>query len=131
MLNTQMLKKYARKYLARKKIREKDTQLTEELEKMQKVLLDHMGVEEIQKFSFKGGITVSIKKLIWGKYNDRALVIKALKKAGLGDMVSEGFNAQTIASYLREMDKAERDLPKEFKGVLEANRVQTLTVKKM
>jgi hypothetical protein len=131
MLNTNMLKKYARKYLARKKIREKDTQLTEELEKMQKILLDHMDVEDTQRFSFKGGITVFRRRQIWGKYNDRKLVIKALKKAGLGDMVSEGFHAQTIASYLREMDKAERNLPEELKGVLEINRDETLIAKKM
>ena len=67
MLNTVELKKYARLYLARKKIREKDKELTEELTKMQDVLLQHMATEEIDKFDFKGGITVSTKTLIWPK----------------------------------------------------------------
>jgi len=131
MLNTDLLKKYARKYLARKKLREKDSQLTDELMAMQKTLLDHMEVEEISKFSFKGGVTVFTKTLIWAKYDDRNKAIKALKKAGLGEMVAEGFNAQTLASYLREQDKAEQELPESFEGVIESNPVQTLIVKKM
>lgn len=131
MLNTEMLKKYARMYMARKKIRAKDKELTAELVKMQKVLLDHLDVEGIDKFSFKGGLMVFRRTRHWPKYEDKKLAIEAFKAANMGDMVSEDFNAQTISSYLTELFESGQDLPKEFEGKLESNPVQTLIVKKV
>ena len=129
-LDTDRLKKFARLYLARKKLDAKSSQIGKELEKMMPALIDHMIDEETDKVSFKGGITLRIQPQIWAKYDDRKEAIEALKEAGLTDMVEEGFNAQTLASYLRELNAAGEDLPEAFKGKIEANTVQKLIAKK-
>jgi len=139
MLNTKMLKKYSRLYLARKKLKEKYNELTTELGKMESSLIQHMITEEIDKFNFKGGITVSIKQLIWPKClvknevgkNDNKAIINALKSGGLDYMVDEGYSVQTLASYLREMDASNEALPESFKGIIEPNPVKSLVVKKL
>lgn len=129
-LDTNELKKFARLYLARKKLKEKYNELTKTLESMTPGLLDHLIDEEVDTVSLKGGAVVSIQTQIWPKYRDRGEVAKALKAAGMSDMVEENFNNQTLASYLRELIASGNELPEPLRGVLEPNPVSKLVARK-
>jgi len=138
MLNTKLIAKFARLYLARKKLKEKATQINKELENMQGPLLDHIIDEGLNKVSFPGGITVSIDKKIWPKYlakdefgqTDKHAIATALKEAGLNEYVEEGYNTNSIAAYLRELDRDKTNLPEALKGIIEPNSVNKLVAKK-
>lgn len=49
---------------------------------------------------------------------DKARAIAALKAAGLGDLISEGFNTQTLSGVFREWDKQQQDPPPELEGAI-------------
>ncbi len=138
MLNTKKLKKYARKYRAMKACDKMTKRLRKELDTEAPGLIDHMISEEIDKMSLKGGDILGIKKEIWPKIlakdedgnSDKAVVVAALRKAGLHEIVTEQtYQNQRLAAYLRELDKGEQPLPEALVGVLRANEVPKLVVK--
>lgn len=49
--------------------------------------------------------TIFTHKQLWAGYNeDKQSLIDALKQASLDDMVSEGYNTQTLSAYVRQFD---------------------------
>lgn len=134
-LNIGQLKKYAGLYLARKKLKTAYDKLGKRLEKMAPSLIEHMQSHELSKLPLKGGRTLYIDIKIWSKYlpdKTAADVITAAREDGL--FVSLGgkevINAQTLASYLRELNDEEKPLPKNLAKVIEPNPVRNLIVKK-
>jgi hypothetical protein len=54
-----------------------------------------------------GGVTVSVATVYWPKWKrSRAELAAALKAHGLGDLVKEDFNQQTLRGYTNEMIRA-------------------------
>lgn len=134
-LNIGQLKKYAGLYLARKKLKQAYDKLGKRLEKMAPSLINHMQDHELLKLPLKGGRTLYIDTKIWSKYlpgKDGLDVVTAAKEDGLYILLGgkEAINAQSMASYLRELDKEEKPLPKNLAGVIEPNPVSNLIVKK-
>lgn len=138
-LNTKKLAEYARLRHAIKKLDAKHKELYAKAEKMQQGLIDNMIDNEVDKVSLKGGTILYISELIWAKYvkdpetekTDKPKVINALKNAGLGWLVQNNYNSQSVSAYLRELDESGKELPKEFKGVIESNPVTKLVAKKV
>jgi len=120
-MNTQALKRYANWFFAKKKLQAKLKQIEGKLEKESAILLDHLADLEIDKVSLKGGITLFSKTTIWAKCKDKESAINAIKEAGEEWMIQEGFSTQALSMFLRELDKSGKELPEEFKGVIEAN----------
>ncbi len=79
------------------------------------------------------GRTIFIERKIWAKISDEKTkeeAIEAIKDAGYKILVSEGYNSQQLSSLLREFDKNGKDLPEQFKGVIEASEVFKLKSRK-
>jgi hypothetical protein len=140
MLNTDLAKKFARHYLAMKKCDKKAKEIRKLLEQWNQPLLDHMVDEEMNKISFKGGDTLSIDEKIWAKIlakdefgeTDTERVVVALRAAGLDDLiVAEKYNHNSLAGYLRELAAAHEPLPEALEGIIVANPVKKLVVKKL
>ena len=134
-LNIGRLKKYAGLYLARKKLKQAYDKLGKRLEKMAPSLINHMQDHELLKLPLKGGRTLYIDTKIWSKYlpgKDALDMVTAAKEDGLFILLGgkEVINAQTMASYLRELNEEEKPLPKNLAGVIEPNPVSNLIVKK-
>ena len=82
----------------------------EELEKLEKEILARWEEAGIQSQKLKGGVTVHIRREVWaGKIQDdpnaEVLLLEGLKSAGLGDLVKEKVNTQTLSSWVREKQK--------------------------
>lgn len=125
------LKKFANLYLARKKIREKDKELTAKLMEMQTALIDHMLDHNLINVPLKGGNTIYIQPRIVPKMKKgvtREQVTQALILDGLGDLVTNNHNTNRLASYLGDLDKADQPLPKHLAEVIEIDRVSNLAV---
>ena len=124
-------KKFAKMYLALQKMKAKEKQIQEFLDKEQTVLIDQLVDDGITKFSLAGGVTLFVKTMIWAKYEDRQAAIKAIKDSDISDLLEESFHAGRLASYLRELDREDKDLPESFKGIISPNPTQSLIAKKI
>ena len=134
-LNLGQLKKYAALALARKKLKEKDDQIAKRMQSMAPGLIDHLTDHQMMKLPLKGGRTIYIDTKIWSKYlpgKDSSDLVIAAKEDGVYDSLGgkESINAQTLAVYLRELDKNDQDLPKNLARVIKPNPVSNLVVKK-
>jgi len=130
-MNTAALKRYANWFFAKQKLKAKLKQIEEKLEKESLILIDHLADLEVDKVSLKGGITLSTRTVIWAKCKDKKSAINAIKEAGEEWMIEEGFNSITLSSFLRELNNTGKELPKEFKGVIESNPKTNLIAKKL
>ena len=82
----------------------------EELAKLETEILARWEEAGIQSQKLKGGGTVHIRREVWaGKVPDdpnaEVLLLEGLKSAGLGDLVKEKVNTQTLSSWVREKQK--------------------------
>lgn len=132
MLNTDKLKAYGKLKLAIKKLEDKAGQLKEKASVMESSLVDHLIDEGFDKVSIRdgSGMIIYIHTQLWAKCPDKLKAIQALRDAGLGYMVEEGFNSNRLSAYLRELAQENKDLPKEFEGVISSSPVQKLMVKR-
>lgn len=132
MLNTDKLKEYGKLKLAIKKLESKASQLKEKAVVMEQGLVDHLIDEGLDKVSITdgSGMILYIQPQIWAKVEDKQKAIQALRDAGLGELVEEGFNSQRLSAYLRELVRDNIPLPKQFEGVISPNPVQKLMVKR-
>jgi hypothetical protein len=134
-LNIGRLKKYAALAEARRKLKEKYDQLGKRLANMAPALINHLIDHEMDKVPLKGGRTIYIDTKIWSKYLPGKTIedlVNAAKEDGIYEQLGgkESLNAQSLAAYLRELDRQEKDLPKNLKQVIEPNPVSNLVVRK-
>jgi hypothetical protein len=97
-------------------------------------LLDHRTIEALGKLGLKnapldGGPTVYSERKLWAKLdvdedadeNERkarkAAAIAALKEAGLGEYVEEGFNSNSLSAVIRERETELEDKAREEAGL--------------
>jgi hypothetical protein len=131
-LNTDELKRFGRLYLARKKIREKDRELTKEIGKLEGPLMEHMATEEVDKVSLKGGITLNISTIIYAKKKaPDHLIAEALKAIGRDDLVNTVINSTSLSKAVREIIERGEDLPEEFRGLVAAEPKSNLKARKL
>lgn len=101
---------------------EQDSQLKrtkEKLENMQGELLDFFTDSPVEQIKVKGR-TIYLKRSLYAKIHSKELAIKALKAEGLDALISEGFNTNTLSSYLRELEHEGEEIPDSFKDAIEA-----------
>jgi hypothetical protein len=134
-LDIGQIKKFAAIAMARKKLKQKYDELGKKLEGMMPGLINHLITCEVNKVPLIGGRTVYIDTKIWAKNLEGKTgidVAAAAKKDGIFELLGgkEAVNAQTLASYLRELDQNQEKLPKNLAGVIKPNPVSKLIVKK-
>jgi len=129
-MDVKRLRAFSRKYMALQRLKAKQKQLQGWIDKEQTDLIDHMIDEGVDKVSLAGGVTLFIKTLIWAKYENRQEAIQAIKESDISDLIEESFHAGRLASYLRELDAEDKELPDSFKGIIDSNSVQTLIARR-
>lgn len=82
--------------------------------------------------------TVYVKSTIWAGYNeDKTALMEAMKRCGLGDMVNETFNTQTLSGYVRGFDpdktlsleELKSQLPDEIQPHIKLSQTDMVSVK--
>ncbi len=89
--------------------------------------------EGVGTFSLTDGITIFTQTMIWAKMKKPKVdVIRALKDCPeTRELVDENFNSASLSSFLRELDKENKDMPEQLKDVIEADAVSNLIAKKL
>ncbi len=129
MLNTKALSEFAKKDAERLELQKKVDKLTKELAEEMPSLLENLAQEGVDQVKLDGR-TVYIQRQIWAKFDDKDAAIAALKDSGLTEYVYETFNSNSLSAFLRECEDEDRNLPKEFSGIIESNEVYKLRTRK-
>ena len=93
--------------------------ITAELTAIQEVLVPQFMAAGMQSQKLADGRTFYLRKEEWaypksvenGGGRGSAGVLEALVASGLGDMVHETYNTQTLSAYVREKERAGEELP--------------------
>jgi hypothetical protein len=108
--------------------------IKKELEVMSEALVDKFLNEQVQKISLKGGTTLRLDCRIWPKMCEgktAADAVAAIKAAGMPELlVKEGVQTNSLAAYLRDLDKSGDPLPLEFEGIISPNPVYKIIATK-
>lgn len=113
-------------------LKDRKSALEEELDEVKKAIAE-LDAQIQESFIDEGvqnikvdGHTVFLYRQVWAKKVDPEMdsqfICDALGAAGLGDFVKEGYNSQTLSSWLREQEQPDGtfSLPPELEGVIEA-----------
>lgn len=104
----------------------------ERLTKLQEPLLNHFADAGMQNASVSG-LTVYVRMDRYcSKRGDASTdqVCAALKAAGCGYMVADGYNAQSLKSKVKEWIDAEAEVPPELASLLNIGEVARLATRK-
>jgi response regulator RpfG family c-di-GMP phosphodiesterase len=105
-----LVAEYAQKTEARRKLDSESKRLATEIAALDARLVEEFAKTGIQNVKTSAGQTVYINREIFAKLvGDQKKAKTALRRAGLGEFIKEGVNAQTLRAYVREMDEV---LPK-------------------
>lgn len=87
--------------------------IKEELARLETELMQRFENAGIQSMKSTSGYQVYVRRDLWAGAIDGqdALLVESLKLAGLGDMVKEKCNTQTLSAYVREIEKANFTTP--------------------
>jgi len=91
----------------RKKMEGDVDKLKEELQKLEPQIMERFENAGMQSMKSKSGVVVYIRRDLWAGAAEGAdaLLLEALKTVGLGDMVKEKVNTQTLSAYIREAER--------------------------
>jgi len=81
--------------------------IKEELRLLERLLMERFENAGMQSMKSAKGTTLYIRRELWAGAAEGAgeLLLSSLKAVGLGDMVEEKVNTQTLSAYVREVEK--------------------------
>ena len=101
-----LVAEYASKTEARRKLDAESKRLATEIAALDARLVEEFARTGIQNVKTASGHTVYLNREIFAKLvGDEKKAKTALRRAGLGEFIKEGVNAQTLRAYVREMDE--------------------------
>jgi DNA-binding ferritin-like protein len=99
--------------------------IKERLAELEPQIMERFENAGMQSMKSKQGTVIYIRRDLWAGAKEGAdvLLLEALKSVGLGDMVKEKVNTQTLSAYVREQEKEQfgatvTATPEEILGVL-------------
>jgi sigma54-dependent transcription regulator len=101
-----LVTEYAELTEQRRKLEAEVKRLATDLAAREEVLLEEFAKAGIQNIKTSAGQTVYLNREIFAKLvGDHEEALDAFREAGLGDLVKESVNSQTLRAYVREMDE--------------------------
>lgn len=144
MVDMKMAKDYAELTLEKRRLEAEANELSKQCAELEEQLLEQFSEDGVQNLKLDGIGTLYISSKLWAgaakvedeqgnEISDKQVTCDALKAAGLGVFVSEGFNVQTLSAWLREQPTDELGdpiLPEELVGKMSVTRRFNLGVRK-
>ena len=102
-----MVAEYAALTAERRKLESEVNAIKRDLADREAKLVEAFGEAGIQNIKTASGQTVYLNREIFARLaGDQEEAHAAFRQAGLGDLIKEVVNAQTLRAYVREMDEA-------------------------
>lgn len=112
-MTTDLLRRFAQLSREKGELKDRLSEVEKALEAMQLPLQEYFLSAGMQNTRVDG-MTLYVRKQTWARLAEgieMPQACDALKAAGLGEFVREAFNMQTLSSYVRELQRDERELP--------------------
>lgn len=100
-------------------------EIKKEVAELEPQIMERFENAGMQSMKSKQGTVIYVRRDLWAGAKEGAdvLLLEALKSVGLGDMVKEKVNTQTLSAYIREQEKEQFGAnvaakPEEIIGVL-------------
>ena len=132
---SQEARNYAVLVAKRKNLEAEVDTLKETLTKLEAELLARMGDEGVTQLKVEtdeGRFTLFPKRTLWASCvpGQQQELNDGLRALGYGDLVTESVNGQRLSSYIRELDVAGTEIPKEIVEAVKVTEKFTVGVRK-
>jgi len=117
-LDTERMQKFVELEQKKKQLEWDLQRIKDEMTAVETDIIDDLIDNDVDKVSVRGRLLYPKRQVVANVHNKQA-AIEAIKKAGLTEYVGESYNANQISAYLRECDAEGRELPEEFRGIIE------------
>ena len=122
-----MVAEYAALTAERRKLEVEVNAIKRDLEDREAKLVEAFGEAGIQNIKTASGQTVYLNREIFARLaGDQEEAHAAFRQAGLGDLIKEVINAQTLRAYVREMDEA---LPEGLRPYIDVTEVYRMRMR--
>ncbi len=130
-LNMTQVQEYAALVARKRELEAELRAIQDRLNEMEPGLVEQLieaGVQHVRV----GGQTVYLQQEIWASPadGDYDALCDALERAGLGDMVVRRVHHHTLTAWVRELRKAEEEIPEEVRPYLKISETYRLRVRK-
>ena len=84
-------------------------EVKEKLAELEPQIMQRFENAGMRSMKSTSGVTIYIRRELWAgaAQGSEVLLLESLKQVGLGDMVKEKVNTQTLSAYIREVEKNE------------------------
>lgn len=126
------LREYAELTLRKRRLDDEKNDINKRLAVLEPQLLDQFEQARVKNMALSGVGTVYLQKEGWAriakdgddgspeaKQRAKMRACAALREAGFGEYVEEGFNTQSLSAVLREMSRNGEDIPEELEGAID------------
>lgn len=143
---TEMAKYFAELDAEERDLKSRLKEVKDKKEALEENLLEKMAEDGVPRMAININYdgkeqtrTLYTHKQLWAGYNDdKQALIDALKQASLDDMVSEGYNTQTLSAYVRQFDpdgtmdteELRKQLPTQLQSVIKLSEKFSLRTRK-
>lgn len=127
-MNVDLMKRWMALKDWRDELNQKMREVEADMTSLEAQILDGMAEEGIDSIKINGK-NLHIRRRIFASVHDKELAVEALKEAGYGDLVKEGFNTNQLSALLNEFENEGKPLPECFNGVIEPFEKFTLGVR--
>ena len=122
-----LVSEYAAKTEARRKLDAESKRLATEIALLDERLVQEFETAGIQNVKTASGQTVYLNREIFAKLvGDEKKAKTALRRAGLGDFIKEGVNAQTLRAYVRDVDE---QIPKGLQPFIDVTEIYRIRMR--
>lgn len=114
-LNLGLAQHYADLTMRRRAIEEELKRVQEEVALVEQELLDEMARAGVSRINLPENL-IHLQRQLWAypANGDAERTADALKRAGVGELVSETVNVHKLSSYVRELERDGREMPGEL-----------------
>ena len=130
-MDMERIRRYAEGITRKRSLEGELNALKEELEPLEAAILEDFAADGIDSIRLSVNQLVYLQRQLWAHAVDGNYprAVRALRRAGLKDLVDQRFNVNTLSAWCRERDAAGQALPKTFTGAIEVAQVFQIRVK--
>lgn len=103
-------------------------EIAQRQEAMTRAFVDN-GLSSIKVSVDGANCTLYLRRDVYAKVESNDLLIPALKASGLGSLVKETVNANTLSAKVREWEQDEGGIPHTFQGILSTSEVYSVRMR--
>jgi hypothetical protein len=130
-MDMELAREYATAIAYKKKLEEQLGSIKDKIARLEDSVMNMMQEEQLDRLPINLGldtVTLFVHRQLWArpKGGDKERVVRTLKDVGLGDLVAESYNTNSLSAYVREQLANGEDLEPELADVIDINEVASV-----